>query len=533
MRSIPGAVTLAIVSLGGGSLPAQAPGWDAGTTCYEIFIRSYSDSDGDGIGDLQGLIGHLDYINDGDPTGGSDLGAGCIWLMPVAESPSYHGYDVSDYYRVDPDYGTNDDFREFMAAAHRRGIRVMVDMVLNHSSREHPHFQAALADTASPYRHWYRFAPRPLDLGPWGVEAWRKSPVRDEYYYGIFSPDMPDLNYETPAVRSEGEQIADFWLRQMDVDGFRLDAVPYLVEDGDCKMSCAGTHAYLAEYAAHIDSTHPGAFTVGEVWVDIASMPAYYPDQLTSYFAFELADSLLSVVKSGNAAGLLPGYLRFQSLAPGHRWSPFLGNHDTPRTGTVLGGDVARERIAATLLLTLPGLPFVYYGEEIGMTGDKPDPRLRTPMPWTAGPGVGFTTGTPWEAPQPDAARTNVAAQDRDPASLLNLYRRLIHLRRANPALGEGRLVPLDASDPHLVAYLRQSAEESVLVIANLGDAAVDRPTIRSAGSVLPPGRHVATSLLAGPDGAVLTVATDGMINGYRPAASLGSRAAMVLRLDR
>src|SRR5260221_4893290 len=216
---------------------------------------------------------------------------------------------------------------------------------------------------------------------------------------------MPDLNYETPAVREEAKKIATFWLRDMGVDGFRLDAVPYLVEEGSCLAGCPGTHAFLHEYAEHVRSIKPDAYTVGEVWGNLASVFPYYPDQLTSYFGFELADSLLSAVRTGRAEGLLTGFLRLQDSLPAYRSSPFLSNHDGTRSMTRLGGDVARAKLAATLLLTLPGLAFVYYGEEIGMTGDKPDPRLRTPMQWkpARGRGAGFTTGKPWEAAQPDS----------------------------------------------------------------------------------------------------------------------------------
>ena len=382
----------------------------AGAVCYEVFVRSFFDGNGDGIGDLDGLIAKLDYINDGNPSSTGDLGATCIWLMPVAASPSYHGYDVSSYYRVEPDYGTNADFTRLVAQAHRRGIRVLVDMVLNHSSSQNPWFQAALHDTASPYRGWYRFSPTPQGQGPWGEVAWHKSPVRDEYYWGVFSSVMPDLDTDTPAVREETKRIATFWLRDMGVDGFRLDAVPYLVEQGTCLIGCPGTHRFLHEWAAHVDSVKPGAWTVGEAWGNIDAQLPYYPDQLTSYFTFEIADSLLAAVRRGAAGGMLAGYLRLQDTLPPWRWSPFLSNHDGTRTMTALGGDAARARLAATLLLTLPGTPFVYYGEEIGMTGDKPDPRLRTPMQWSAGRGLGFTTGTPWEQAQGDSAATTVAA---------------------------------------------------------------------------------------------------------------------------
>jgi glycosidase len=511
--------------------PDRPTDFTGGTVCYEVFVRSFSDSDGDGIGDLNGLTAKLDYINDGNPASQTDLGASCIWLMPVAESPSYHGYDVSDYHRVEPDYGTGEDFRRMVAEAHRRGIRVLVDMVLNHASSEHPSFKAAVADTASPYRAWYRFSPTALGKGPWGAEAWHKSPVRNEYYYGVFWSGMPDLNYATPAVREEAKKVATFWLRDMGVDGFRLDAIPYLVEEGSCLTGCAGTHAFLREYAAHIRSIAPEAYTVGEAWGNVATVLPYYPDQLTSSFAFELSDSLLSAVRNGSATGLLGGYLRLQDTLPAYRWSPFLSNHDGMRSMTAFGGDVAKAKLAATLLLTLPGLPFVYYGEEIGMTGDKPDPRLRTPMQWSPGRGTGFTSGTPWQAAQPDSQTTTVEAQDKDPGSLLNLYRRLIHLRGANQALATGMLVPLAANNASVTAYIRRTGDHAVLVVANLGASAV-AVSIGSADGVLPPGRYEPRNLLGGPNGAVLEVSREGRMQGYMPVSSvLGPRERLVLEL--
>ncbi len=506
--------------------PAPEPAWTRGAVCYEVFVRSFFDSDGDGIGDLNGLTARLDYVK--------DLGASCLWLMPVAASPSYHGYDVKDYYRVEPAYGTSEDFRHLVAEAHHRGIRVLVDMVLNHASSEHPSFQAALRDPASPYRAWYRFSPTPGGKGPWGAEAWHRSPVRDEYYYGVFWKGMPDLNYETPAVREEAKKIATFWLREMGVDGFRLDAVPYLVEEGNCQKDCAGTHAFLREYAAHIDSIVPGAYTVGEVWDSIGRVLPYYPDQLTSYFTFDLADSLRSAVRRGSPGGLLSGYLRYQDTMPAYRWSPFLSNHDGTRSLTALGGDLPAAKLAATLLLTLPGLPFVYYGEEIGMTGDKPDPRLRTPMQWRAGAGGGFTTGTPWESAQPDSMTITVERQDADPGSLLNLYRRLIHLRKDNAALATGRLVPLSSSDPSVAAYLRLEGAHAVLVVANLASAAVSGVTIGSAPGILPPGRYERRNLLGGPDPGPLDVRTGGRVQAWAPiSGAIGPRAILVLDLSR
>jgi glycosidase len=443
--------------------------------------------------------------------------------MPVAQSPSYHGYDVTDYYRIDRDYGTNEDFKRLVLEAHRRGIRVLVDLVLNHASGEHPYFKDALLHPDSPYRDWFVWSPQhPGVLNEWGGDNWHRSWVRDEYYYGFFWSGMPDLNHENPAVRQESKEIASFWLGEMGVDGFRLDAIRHLVEENGVTTNAPGNHEVLREFAAHVRQVAPDAFTIGEVWDSTGAMLAYYPDQLDAHFAFELADAIIESVRSGSAEGLLPPYLRLQHELPADRWSPFLRNHDQTRTLTELGGDVARARLAATLLLTLPGLPFVYYGEEIGMTGDKPDPRLRTPMHWSLGPGVGFTTGVAWEPLRPDSLSANVEAQDDDPGSLLNLYRRLIHLRAANPALGAGELLPLKASSDAVAAYLRREGDRAALVVANLGSEPLSGVTLTSEGAVLPAGTYAIRSLLGSEPGRLLHVQEDGRIQGYLPLHSLG-----------
>jgi alpha-amylase len=260
----------------------------------------------------------------------------------------------------------------------------------------------------------------------------------------------------------------------------------------------------------------------------------YYPDQLTSYFAFELADSLLSAVRNGSAVGVLGGFLRLQDTLPAYRWSPLLTNHDAKRTMSAIVGGMDRAKLAATLLLTLPGMPYVYYGEEIGMTGDKPDERLRTPMQWKPAAGTGFTTGTPWSSAQPDSMTTTVEAQEADSGSLLNLYRRLIHFRKANDALAVGRLIPLTANNTSVAAYLRREGDETVLVVANLAGEAVSGALIGSLPEVLPPGRYEASNLLSGPDGTELVVGSDGSLGSYAPLVrALGPRESLVLRLVR
>jgi alpha-amylase len=517
--------------------PARAPidtTWRQGGVCYEIFVRSFFDSDSDGIGDLNGLTQKLDYVNDGNPRSTRSLGAKCIWLMPIDASPSYHGYDVKNYYRVNPEYGSAADFKRLVAAAHRRGIRVLVDLVLNHASNEHPYFKEALHDPASPHRSWFRFSPSPpAERGPWGQQVWHKSPEREEYYYGIFFSGMPDLNYTNPEVRAEAARIARFWLIEMGVDGFRLDAVPYLVEENGAVANTAGTHAVLRDFAAAVRRTAPGAFTVGEVWDSIGTMLPYYPDQLDAYFAFELSDALLDAVKNSTAQQLLAKYARMQRSAPANRWSPFQRNHDQTRTVTALGGDLRAARLSAALLLTLPGLPFVYYGEELGMTGDKPDERLRTPMHWAAGRAAGFTTGAAWEPLQPDSATANVAAQNADPGSLLNHYRRLIHLRASNRALGAGDFLPLESSDPAVAAFLRRDGSRAVLVVANLATAPRSGVTVSSGDGALGPAHYATRDLLGGAATAALDVAAGGGLRAYAPLATLDARRTYVIELTR
>jgi glycosidase len=510
--------------------------WRQGGVCYEIFVRSFYDSDGDGVGDLNGLIDKLDYVNDGKPGSRSDLGATCIWLMPIAESPSYHGYDVSDYYKVDSEYGTNEDFRRLITEAHKRGIRVLVDLVLNHSSSEHPAFKEAQRDTGSPYRNWFRWLPKhPGVKNRWGGDNWHRSAVRGDYYYGFFWGGMPDLNYENPAVLEEAKKISRFWLLEMGVDGFRLDAIRHLVEDqnGAITENVPATHVVLRNYSAYIRKIAPHAFTIGEVWDSTGAMLAYYPDQLDAHFAFEVSDSIIAAVRSGSARNLFPPLLRIQAAIPAERWAPFLRNHDQTRTLTELGGDIARAKVAATILFTIPGLPFVYYGEEIGMTGNKPDERLRTPMHWRRTRAAGFTTGVPWQPLQPDSLTANVEAQDGDPGSLLNVYRRLIHLRASNPALATGELIPLSTPSSAIAAYLRREGRRVVMVIINLSTNPLAAVTLSSGERVILPGSYVPEVLLGERSSAELRVGSDGRMDGYAPLPVIGGMSGHVFEMRR
>lgn len=474
-------------------LDADQKQWWRDGVCYQIFVRSFADADGDGIGDLRGLTARLDYVSDGNPQTSTDLGANCIWLMPISKSVSYHGYDVSDYYHVDPRYGTDEDFRQLVREAHRRGIKVIVDFVPNHSSDQLPAFQSALQGPASPYRNWYRWsATDPNQPGPWGQRAWHKSPVRNEYYYGVFWQGMPDLNYETPAVLNEMKNVTRYWLTEMGADGFRFDAIPYLVEEGNELKHSRGTHEVLRQLGSAIRSVNPSSFTIGEMADGNAQILAsYYPDQLDAYFAFDVARGTLEAARTGAAAPFLSAVREANLLFPAGRWSPFLTNHDQARVMTVLAGDRSRARVAASAMLMLPGMPFIYYGEEIGMSGDKPDEQIRTPMQWSSEPGAGFTTGTPWEAPQGDWRVTNVRTQESDPRSLLNHYRRLIQLRSAHPALGSGDIAVGSASDAAVSAFIRRSPGETAIVAVNFGAGPVSEvtATFDSGSNAVPAGR--------------------------------------------
>jgi glycosidase len=513
----PGAVTL--------------PAAPADTVVYEIFVRSFADAAsgplaGDGIGDLQGLIERLDHLNDGDPATTTDLGVSTIWLLPVHPSPSYHGYDVTDYFSVNPQYGDLPLFRRFLAEARRRGIRVIIDLVLNHASSEHPFFLAATRPDAPPaQRDHFLIAPEPRQsAGPWGDRCWHPLAAGGGYYYGVFDRGMPDWNFQNPAVTDHHRRVADFWLREVGVDGFRLDAVRYLFEEGDSLQDLPATKAWLHAFAAHCRRLKPGVLLVGEAWADTGQAASYVLEGgLDATFEFDLAQAFLETAGFATPSLVTARLQRALSAYDGARFASFLANHDQERTRTRLGGDFNKTRVAALLQFTAPGLPFIYYGEEIGLTGRKPDPDLRTPMPWNRRPHGGFTTGTPWRDLQPGFAEVNVAAQTTAPDSLLSLYRQLIRLRAQSDALRTGTPVAgFSFAGPGLVADIRASPTDVVLVLVNV----TDRPC--EARLTLPD----AVAVLGAPD-LFFTSALDLLATDFGAKFTLQSRSAAVFRWPR
>ncbi|WP_298402140.1 alpha-amylase family glycosyl hydrolase [uncultured Chloroflexus sp.] len=516
--------------------PLQAGWWD-GAVCYEVFVRSFYDSDGDGIGDMNGIIAKLDYLNDGDPTTTRDLGVNCIWLMPVAEAASYHGYDTIDYYTVEKDYGTNEDFKRLVAEANKRGIKIIIDLVLNHTSTHHPWFQEALRDPNSPYRDWYLWsAIDPGFRGPFGNNVvWHKSPIRDEYYYGVFWGGMPDLNFRNPAVTAEAYKIARFWVEEMGVAGFRLDAIKHLIEYSTLQEDTDETFAWLREFRRFLDRELPGTFTVGEVYNgNPRTLAPYYPDQLDYYFEFEVAKQIVGAANTGLARLFMQAAQDAYTKLPYQRWAPFLTNHDQNRVMSVLGNDVAKAKLAALALLTMPGLPFIYYGEEIGMLGVKPDERIRTPMQWTKEEFGGFTSGFPWQMPQLDYPSKNVMLQDEDPDSLLNTYRQLIHLHINTPALATGDFIPLQAKGDDIAAYIRRSGDDIVMVIINFDAIPTEPFTLSLSESDLPDGTYQLVSLYGMPPAppAPLTI-SNGAIVEYQPFTEIPAQTGYILKVER
>ncbi|MDP8221741.1 MAG: alpha-glucosidase [Candidatus Lernaella stagnicola] len=501
------------------------PWWKTGVV-YQIYVRSFADSNGDGIGDLPGITAHLDYLNNG---GDDSLGVDAVWLTPFYESPNRDfGYDVTDYRKVHPEHGNMADFDRLLDQAHQRGIRVINDFVPNHTSDEHPWFVESSSSRDNPKRDWFLWSddkaggpPNNWQAAP-GGPAWRYDERSGQYFYHAFFDFQPDLNWRNPDVKKAVLADIRFWLEK-GVDGFRLDLINYLLENEnltDNPRSFAGwymakfqdtthtrdlpeTHAVLQEFRRLTDEFQD-RMMIGEVvsfpWQDSPAATYTKSDELHLAFNMEFpavarfrADSYRRVVD------------RFEEKCPADGWPAYvLSNHDLPRHIGRLAGwgiygyracAVARAKLCAAMLMTLRGTPFLYYGEELGMTNrwwprsQVQDPlghlawplyqgrdASRTPMLWEPGPGGGFTTGQPWLAIDPEVDRLCVASAQRDPQSLFNFYRRLLWLRKATPALQLGAYEPIGDPRRDLFLYRREHEGRSVVVALNFTGASVRLP---------------------------------------------------------
>jgi alpha-glucosidase len=513
--------------------------WRRGVV-YQIYPRSFADTDGNGVGDLQGIIDHLDHL------GRDGLGVDAIWLSPIYPSPGLDlGYDVADHTTVDPIFGTDADFDRLVGEAHRRGIRVVLDLVMNHTSDRHPWFVSSRASRTGPFANWYLWRDpaayaadgTPLPPNNWlsffGGPGWQWEPAREQFYYHTFLVEQPELNWREPGVEAAQLAMVRGWLDR-GVDGFRLDVFNTFLKSPDLLSNPVqeGVSAWsrqlhtndrdqpdfpaLIERFRDLVDARPGRMSIGELFDGTVETAASFTEDRHLVFDWEL------ILAPWRADAIRAAIGRREAAFGPDRWpSAVLSNHDQPRQATRLSASAgappdhvdAIARSAAVMLLTLRGTPFLYYGEEIGLRDveippdESVDPpakvvapdflwwdrsRCRTPMPWSPGAGAGFTTGRPWLRLGPDAATRNVQAQVNDPASILSLYRRLISLRGRSPALQIGSLrlaAETGGAGWTVVAYERATADQRMLVGLNLGrdevawvlpgDRSVDRWRIR------------------------------------------------------
>jgi len=501
--------------------------WQRGIV-YQIYPRSFQDTNGDGIGDLQGIIDRLDYA--------AALGVDAIWLSPIHPSPMRDfGYDVSDYTDVHPIFGTLDDLDRLVDQTHRRGMKLILDFVPNHTSDEHPWFIESRSGRTSSRRDWYIWRDPAPDGGPpnnwlshFGGSAWEFDSNTAQYYYHAFLAEQPDLNWRNPQVREAMHSVLRFWLDR-GIDGFRVDVLWLLIKDDqfrnnppnpDWKPGQNPVGQQIMLYTAdrpeiqdvvtglrRVVDEYEDRVLIGEIYLPVQRLVAYYGANLEGAnlpFNFQLLEA------PWNARGLARLINEYEAALPPGGWPNWvLGNHDRPRIATRIG--IEQARVAAVLLLTLRGTPTMYYGDELGMLDvrmesnyiqdpvEKNVPGLglgrdpcRTPMQWNSADNAGFTAGKPWLPLDDDYPVVNVESQSTDPTSILTLYHRLIALRREHPALAFGEYEPV-ATTGDLLAYIRKHAGQRFLISLNLGG---DPYAVSLAGVVRGSGRIVITTHL-------------------------------------
>ncbi|RCR67665.1 alpha-amylase family glycosyl hydrolase [Larkinella punicea] len=482
--------------------------WQEGVI-YQIYPRSFQDSNGDGIGDLPGILKRLDYLK--------ELGITAVWLSPIYPSPmDDFGYDIADYQNIDPLFGTLADFDTLLTEVHQRGLKLILDLVPNHTSDQHPWFLESRSSRTSPKRDWYLWRDALPDgsvsnnwLSVFGGSGWEWDETTQQYYYHAFLKEQPDLNWRNPAVQQAMFDVMRFWLEK-GVDGFRVDVMWHMIKDDLFRDNPPnpGYQPHMATYEQllpvfstdqpdvhdlvlkmrEVLDQYPERMMIGEIYLPIHQLMTYYGiDGKGAHLPFNF--QLLQL--PWDARQIATAIDQYEGLLPAGGWPNWvLGNHDQPRITSRVGRDQAR--VAALLLLTLRGTPTVYYGDEIGMRDvpipleevqdpqglNMPDKNLsrdpaRTPMQWDQQPNAGFTTGKPWLRLAGNHARENVQVQNEDPDSMLSLHKRLLALRQREPSLRMGDYVPVYA-DNSLMAYIRQAnGHPRFLMVLNLSH----RPT--------------------------------------------------------
>jgi maltose alpha-D-glucosyltransferase/alpha-amylase len=488
--------------------------WYKHAIFYETSVKAFCDSNGDGIGDLIGMSRRLDYL--------AELGIDCIWLNPIYPSPlKDDGYDIADYCAVHPDFGSLDDFKHLVDGAHQRGLRIITDLVVNHTSDQHPWFQVARQDRNSPYRDYYvwsdtdqKYAGARIIFVDTEKSNWTWDEVAGQYFWHRFYAHQPDLNYDNPAVRDEMLKVMKFWL-ELGVDGFRVDAVPYLYErEGTTCENLPETHAYLKVMRQFVEENFPGHILLCEANQWPKDVRAYFGDERDGEgdefhmaFNFPLMPRIFMALKKEDASPIRWVLENTPPIPTNAQWCTFLRNHDEltlemvtekerqwmwkeyapearmrlnlgirRRLAPLLDNDQQLIELANSLLFTLPGAPIIYYGDEIGM-GDNiwlPDRNgVRTPMQWDDTPSAGFSQSEQLyspviDTPPYDYQHVNVEAMKNNPHSIWHAVRRMIRLRKEHPALVEGEFEWLEAGSDRILAFYRNSTQERILAIHNL-----------------------------------------------------------------
>ncbi len=511
------------------TLRSGDPLWYKDAVFYQLHVKSFADSNGDGIGDFRGLTSKLEHL--------AALGVDCLWLQPMYPSPFRDdGYDISDYTSIHPSYGTLQDFTEFLEQAHALGLRVIIELVLNHTSDQHVWFQEARSSPDNPRRDWYvwsdtddRYRGVRIIFIDTELSNWAWDPVSKAYYWHRFFSHQPDLNYDNPAVREEIWKVMQFWL-DLGVDGFRVDAVPYLVErEGTSCENLPETHAVLKELRERVDATFTGKVLLAEANMWPEDVRPYFGDgdEFHMSFHFPIMPRMFMALRLEDRKPLIDIIERTPNIPESCQWGLFLRNHDEltlemvtdlerqymwdeyaqdPRARINLGirrrlaplldGDRRRIELMIGLLMSLPGSPILYYGDEIGMgdnvyLGDRNS--VRTPMQWSSGVNAGFSTADPerlWLPLVQNAVfgyqAVNVESQQRNPTSLLNWLRRLIEVRKQARIFGRGSIEFLKPDNHRVLAFTRTLGRETILVVSNLAGTAqaVDLDLSRLAGAI-------------------------------------------------
>ena len=505
-------------------------GWYKDAIIYQIHVRTFFDSNGDGIGDFQGLAQKLDYVQ--------ELGVTTIWLMPFFPSPLRDdGYDISDYRSVHPRYGTLEDFKTFLSIAHERGLRVIIELVANHTSDQHPWFQESRSSKDNPKRDWYvwsdtdnKYRGTRIIFLDTEMSNWAWDPISKSYYWHRFFSHQPDLNYDNPAVREEMWNIMKFWL-DMGVDGFRLDAVPYLIErEGTSCENLPETHEVIRELRRKVDEQFPGTLLLAEANQWPADLRPYFGngDEFHMAFHFPLMPRMFMGLRLEDRKPITEILQQTPEIPESCQWCLFLRNHDEltlemvtdierdymydiyasdksmrlnlgirRRLAPLLDNDRRRIELLNGMLMSLPGTPIIYYGDEIGMgdnvhLGDRNG--VRTPMQWSGAGNGGFSTADPENLYSPPILNpvygyqaVNVLSQERFDHSLLSWMKHLISVRRSSPVFGSGSIEFLYPANHRVLAYIRQLGKETVLVVNNLSSAAqaVELDLRRYKGNIL------------------------------------------------